>query len=321
MYLTCRTQGGVAWSAGGGPSEFDEFIDATFPWEDGKVVMLKSYFDASSRSDTGVFCVAGVAFGIDRAKKFEREMRSLFGQRRCHMTDMSARKGEFEGVPPEQTDRLCRAAISAIVGNATAIAVVSCDVSEVEKYRPRETTHHSEPLADSMRSAYNCCLHWSMTVMGRMLATEPPQRVQYWFETGDLFQDAARRFLATINHPHALPLRQGYAYGSDVFAAKADVVSFDAADIVAWEWRKHVERFRSGAKERPSLTALMDGPCVVGGQPFHNTVGRYGNHFSGAPLVRFFDKMGAILRATSVAEIEAAVRRGDDLAVQPLKRP
>lgn len=296
---------------GGILTNFAKLVDASLPWKDGIVVMLKAYFDASTRAESGVFCVAGVALTSDGAKLLEQRLNDVFGKRRCHMTDLHARKGAFAGIDDSEAGSLCRGAIAAINECALAVATISCDVAEVTSLIPTNATPDAESLADTMRGPYNTCLHWTMMVMGRMFDLEPPQRIQYWFEMGDEFQGAARRFLAVINgHQFAEPLRRSYAYGSDVFAAKADVVPFDAADVVAWEWRKHVERIRANQKVRPSLTALMNGSCTADGQAFHNTNARYGNHFTGASLRRYFDKMGAVMRATSVEEIELAVQRG-----------
>lgn len=284
---------------------FDEVLDAAMPWEDGMVVMLRAYFDASRRQ-SGVSCVAGVAFGLDRAKKAEREWRSIFGAQGCHMTDLHARKGAFKGISDAEADRLCRAAVRAINEHASFIAVVSCDEPEVNRLTPRETLEHSELLMDGMRSAYNCGLHWAMMAMGLLAGCN--QRIQYWFERGDEFQGAARRFLASLNEPNAEPLRQSYCYGSDAFVSKADANLFDTADFVAWEWGKHADRVREGRSARPSLAALMDGPCVVAGQPFWQSATRYANHYTGKPLENFFGKMGRIMLATSQAEVDALVR-------------
>jgi hypothetical protein len=266
--------------------------------------MLRAYFDASSRT-TGVYCVAGIAFGIDRAKKAEREWRKLFGSRRCHMTDLHARAGEFKGITDSEADRLCRGAIGIINAHAAIVTAVSCDASEVERLTPRLAESHAEPLLDTMRSPYNCGLHWTMMAMGMLAGRQ--QRMQYWFELGDEFQGAARRFLTTLNDPKVKPLRRSYCYGSDAFVSKKDAHLFDAADLIAWEWGTHINRMRAGRKVRPSVMALMNGPCVVEGKAYHASAGRYANHYTGQPLERFFSKMGRIMVATSHAEIDAVI--------------
>jgi hypothetical protein len=301
-----RKMSAPVWLASAKTTAFDEVLDAAMPWEDGMVVMLRAYFDASRRT-SGVSCVAGVAFGIDRAKKAERQWRSIFGDAGCHMTELHARKGHFAGISDGEADALCRAAIRTINEHASLISVVSCDVDEVDRLSPKSATADSELLLDSARSAYNCGLHWTMGAMGSLL-NHQDQRVQYWFERGDNFQGAARRLMAALNDPKVESLRRFYCYGSYAFVANADAMLFDAADVVAWEWGKHIERLRQGKAARPSLAALMnDDPCVVNGQPFCRTATRYANHYTGPALERFFSKMTQVMRATSADEVRAAV--------------
>jgi hypothetical protein len=44
-------------------ADFAEALDAAMPWADGTIFMLRPAFDAAS-AESGVFCVAGVAFGV-----------------------------------------------------------------------------------------------------------------------------------------------------------------------------------------------------------------------------------------------------------------
>lgn len=283
---------------------FDGALDAAFPWDNGTIVVLRAYFDASART-TGVYCVAGVAFGLDRAKKAERAWRELFGARRCHMTDLHARKGAFAGIDAADADRLCRGAVRIINDYASMVVAVSCDVDEVKRLTPTAAEPHAEGLLDTVRSPYNCGLHWTMMAMGELAGRQ--QQIQYWFELGDENQGAARRYLAGLNEPMIEPLRKSYCYGSDAFVSKKDAQLFDAADLVAWEWGTHVNRLRAGAGVRPSIKALMKGPCVLNGRPFCASASRYANHYSGQPLETFFQKIGRIMRATSQDEIDAVV--------------
>ncbi|GIK86562.1 MAG: hypothetical protein BroJett026_20430 [Betaproteobacteria bacterium] len=290
-----------------GPADFLELVDAAMPWEDGTILMLRAYFDASQR-DSGVFSVAGVAFGVDRAKKADREWRSAFDGRRLHMADLHARKGEFDGITAEDAGRYCKAAVQIINRYASVVVAVSCDVDEVERLRPKGPEFDSHQIIDSARSSYNCGLHWTMMALGGILGDG--QRVQYWFERGDRFQGASRRFLETLNNPDYERLRHAYCYGSDAFVDKADAPLFDAADLVAWEWGKHIDRVRAEQPVRPSLIALMGDQCVVDGKPGYRSDvrGRGAIHASGEPLARFFRKLSALILARSHEEVDAVLR-------------
>ena len=289
-------------------ADFAEALDAAMPWADGTIFMLRACFDASER-ESGVFCVAGVAFGVDRARKADREWSTAFDGRRLHMADLHARKGDFEGISAEDAGRYCQSAVRIINRYATAVVAVSCDVDEVEQHRPRGPQFDSHQITDISRSAYNLCVHLTMMGLGGMLGRDG-QKVQYWFELGDKFQSASRRFLESLNHPKHEPLRQAYCYGSDAFVSKADAPLFDAADMVAWKWGKHIDRVRVGQPPRPSLAALMGSLCVVDGKPGHKARGRVAIHACGKPMARYFRKQSALILARSHEEV-AAIIRGD----------
>jgi len=269
--------------------------------------MLRAYFDASQRN-SGVFSVAGVAFGVDRAKKADSAWRAAFDGRRLHMADLHARKGEFDGISLEDADRYCRSAVAIINRFASFVVAVSCDIEEVNRLRPSGPPFDAHDIMNSHRSAYNSCLHWIMTLLGGTIGRDDQQRVQYWFELGDEFQGASRRFLADINEPHMEKLRRSYCYNSDAFVSKADAPLFDAADFVAWEWGKHVDRLRAGQHVRPSLIALMGDSCIADGKPYHRSSHRAAIHTTGEPLAKFFRKIAALIVARSVEEVDAAIK-------------
>src|SRR5688500_402918 len=75
----------------------DEAIASLFPLNlSGEVVALRACIDAGTQG--GVFAVAAVAFGYDRAVKACGKWNRLMKGRTFHMTDFNSRKGEFEGI-------------------------------------------------------------------------------------------------------------------------------------------------------------------------------------------------------------------------------
>lgn len=270
--------------------------------------MLRVYCDAG-KSKTGVFSLAAVAFGIDRAKKAERDFAKLFGEdRQCHMTDLHNRKEQFEGIDDAEADRLCRGAINILNKRASFIAVVSCDVDEVSRLLPNQSAPDSAFMLDAVASAYNCCMHWGMCAMGGMLAAAGQQRAQYWFELGDEFQGHSRRFLSRLSRPEAEPLRRTYGYMSDAFVSATDARLFEAPDVVAWEWARHVDLLRQSKNPRKSLAALLGGTALIDGKPGFESGARYANHFEGRKMERFFGKYQQTINATSVEGIWDAAR-------------
>lgn len=265
--------------------------------------MLQVFSDASENE--GVFCVAGVAFGIDRAKSAEKAWKALYCGRVAHMTDLNSRQRAFKGISGEEADKLCRGSVDIINRYASAIAVVSCDVEHVLALAPSEEKSVAAPMLENVvASAYNCCTHWMMYAMGSVLT--PGQRNQYHFETGDEYQGLAQKFLNEINKPDAKPLKVGYSHGSDDFASKDQLPLLQTADLVAWEWAKNVVRSRKGQPLRRSLVALMDGALAPNTFDYGSNR-RYARHYEREKMARFFRKYGAVMRATSHDEVIAAM--------------
>lgn len=221
------------------------------------------------------------------------------------MTDLHARKRQFKGIDTAEADKLCRGAVGIVARYCSMIIAVSCNVADAERLAPRQASADAVRLLDGFVSPYNCCMHWAMFSMGEMLRTSG-QRVEYWFEQGDGFQGAARRFVATLANPHGESLKRSYGQASVRFVSANDARLFGAADLVAWEWARHVDRVKTKQPTRRSLAALMGSECVIDDQPGHNTVGRYANHLEGTKLERFFGKLTMMFKATTAEEVSAA---------------
>ena len=287
-------------------SHFAELLDAVSLRDDGVIAMLRAYFDAS-RLDNGILAIAGIAFGLDRAKSAERALRLIFGERYCHMTDLHNRKGAFEGIGDEEADRLCRGAIGIINEYASAHVAISCDVPAVEALGIREAKPQSTPLVDGFRHAYPCCLHWAMCAMGDVVGKQRNSGIAYWFELGDDFQGQARNFLSHIAKPDNKPLRDAYQHESDVFAPKEKAPLFGLADVLAWEWARHVSATGSGRQTRKSLAAVMNGhSCRTDqGIPFFKASNKYAIHYTGWPMDKFFDRLRRVMLSSSMDEMVA----------------
>lgn len=282
--------------------DFSELLDASTLGTEGVVVMLRAYVDASLLN-SGIFCVAAVAFGIENAKKANHEWIALHGTRQSHMTDMHSRKKEFKGLSDQDADKLCRESVAIINRYASFISVISCDAKEVVPSLPTDSAGDGGWILDAYKGVYPCCMHWALIQMGA-IAGHQRDGIAYWFELGDEYWKAADRYLSKINSPEAAPLRERYALASKAFLPATDARLFEAADIVAWEWAKHVERKAAGQPVRPSLIALMDGaPCIVNDKPFCRTDKRAANHYTGLPVAKYMNDVSQILNATSVDEM------------------
>ena len=66
----------------------------------------------------------------------------------------------------------------------------------------------------------------------------------------------------------------------------------EAADILAWEWAKHVERVENGIKARPSLDALIAAPDKPLGKSLHYESPKFrAMHFPRSALAVFLEKI------------------------------
>jgi DNA-binding GntR family transcriptional regulator len=79
----------------------------------GIVAVLEAYFDASTQR---VFSVCGYAFEVPQAKKLSKEWRRLFARYggNAHMTDLHARKRQFNGISDAEVNRLMQEQVKLI---------------------------------------------------------------------------------------------------------------------------------------------------------------------------------------------------------------
>lgn len=280
--------------------DFDELLDILMPWNGGVAVVLRAFFDASTRK-TGTFCVAGLAFDADRAKKAERAWRSLMGERIAHLTDLHALHGVFAELTKDQSSELLKGQVKIIREHASFGVAISCDLNEVSKLLPVEAASGSEPLSNGFRKPYAVCCHLAMHTLGRMASQNGKGAgIAYVFEAGDQYNGESKKF---IDHALAAgPMRSVYQCRSHGFLEKPDARLLETSDILAWEWAKHIDRLKEGKAARPSLRALIDGEVSGADYKSANYVAQ---HVTGARLDRFCDKVGRLLAATEHSEVTA----------------
>lgn len=257
-------------------NNFCHITDAITSWDENRrVAMLIAYCDASVREKSKVFCVAGLAFGPDRAKKLDREWRKLFGAKVCHMTDLHAGRGEFADTPKHETTRLHKEAIR-LIGEYVSVGVAaSIDVAEADRVLPKSAPVGREVALDGWRTPYAVCASAVMVGLGWL--AKPNTGIAYMFEAGDAFQSESNRFIRDFSQSGRPKSFQQYL--SHAYMTKADATLLQAADVFAWEWAKHVEQATAatGPKllARPGLQALIK----ADGQMPGATLRRETDHF------------------------------------------
>jgi hypothetical protein len=278
---------------------FCELLDFAMPWDGGQAALLVAYFDASKR-DGGTFCVAGFAFGSDRAKKATADWKRLWGDTQCHMTDLSASppQGDFKGWTNDQAKERIESAIPIITRTASFGVAVSCDVTELSRVAPTTADPESRVILGGFRLPYAFCCHAAMSALAK-LATNAD--IAYFFETGDDYQGESQAFMGWINsHPRVA--KRLYGLRSHTPLGKADARLFETADILAWEWAKHVERDSRGhpldkngvTRMRGSLKALLGDKLIKSRETNIISPIRRGWHITGMPLERFYRRVSEL---------------------------
>ncbi len=186
------------------PEWFAEFVDLLLSDEDGSVVMLKAYFDASGR-ESGLFCVAGYLFHGAQAKKFAKEWSREFDKYDgFHMTGLQNLKGNYRDVSPLERDRLTKRAVQIIRRRITSGVVVSCWTKDIDRHSPKFIRGFSH--------AYPVLCHVAMGYLGQWVQENRRDDIAYMFETGDPFQAQANDLMsATEKSPE---LKEHYRYRS-----------------------------------------------------------------------------------------------------------
>lgn len=245
---------------------FCELLDFAMPWDGGVAVLLVAYFDASAREKSDMYAVAGLAFDADMAKKATKEWVDLWGDTRCHMTDLHSGRSRpgnpYFGWTDDAAGKRLKDSVSIINSHASYAVAVSCRISDIERLAPKVAAPGSEFFLDAFSAAYPLCSTMAMSALGGLLRKGGRDSdVAYFFEQGDLNQSAAQRYIKNATSPEhgddRAAIKEHYRHRSFTVMQKEDSRLFEMADIFAWEWAKHMERLMQGKPMRGSLRALL----------------------------------------------------------------
>lgn len=222
------------------------------------VCVLKGYFDESGTHDGAVvMCVAGFLFEEKPYLAFDRAWRKRLrkaGVPYFHMTDCVGGHGEFKKWKHKQEVRLklVRDLVDIIAPRCVHGFAVSLSVASFKLQRERAK-------APIFSDPYPLCIN---VMLGAVRAwcdfSGTPGRVAYFFESGHKKQEAAHTLLNSIAaDEHS---KEALRYRAHAFGDKVDITGLQAADLLAWEWRKNRENTldweRPFQLPRKSLMAL-----------------------------------------------------------------
>jgi len=227
-----------------GIRDFHELLDVLVPKRNGALVVIKGFFDASTRQKSGIFCVAGFAFRKLQLQKFERDWWNLFGKYGgCHMKELVHGIGRFADA---DRDSLIKAAVQILRKRSCFGIVVSCNLHEMNRLLPT--------WVRGFEHAYPVCCHMAMTALGSKISDSgSDDRVAYFFETGDEYSGCAHDFM---NRYCQVPVcKKAYRHSSHAFVDKEDAMALQSADMLAWECAKYLDE-TVGQRVRPMRLSL-----------------------------------------------------------------
>lgn len=231
-------------------ADFCDLVDAALHDKPGLVLSLRAYFDESLR-DGGTLTVAGYLYTSAQAKNFEAPWREMLGPYEMfHMADLNAGDGIYKGIDPALKGSMTREAVRIVNQYSSAGVAVACNSHEFKELCPKGYRYHRDPYV----MLCNMCL---IAISQIIEAAGIGGQVTYWFEAGHRCEGDADRLMTNLyNNPI---LRERLRYASHAFVPKDHSVLLQSADLLAWEWGKHIDE--PGRRPmRKSLEALLNHP-------------------------------------------------------------
>lgn len=286
----------------------DDLLDALLPDDEGNVVVLRAYVDASSREHVDsvsgakgdLLTVAGYMFeSRQRARAFSQRWRDTFGTESFSWADLVARSKPFKHLRdnrPEH-DRLMAAGISIVREFVVGGTVASCWKQDVEGYGPT--------WIKGFGHAYSIAGHMAISGLS-VWARRNNHRsgIAYLIEAGDEGYDELNHLLSYA--AKAPIVAEMYQWRSHGVLPKTPNSPFHAPDTLAWEWGKFVTE-TALAKKRPmrmSMRSLLRGRLE-----------RYSfMHLSGEPIPKLeFGEYCEAIRRWAAADLDVVIPDPQDV--------
>ena len=209
---------------------------------------MEAYFDESgTHASSHVVCVAGYLFETEQARKLDEEWSealSRFGVRRFHSTECSNRAGEFKDLTREQTVDLTAQVVGIIKRRMEVGFMVTLSQTDFGQH-PRPEWQAGGP--------YTFCTSQILAgVSGWCDKYEFNGDISYYFESGDQHERLTNQAIAELGSgPEG---RRGFRYKSHSFIPKLGNGPLQAADVLAYEWYREMNRLndQSITVKRPS---------------------------------------------------------------------
>lgn len=209
-------------------------------------LLFTAFLDGTRLDASGhqAFGLAAVLFSADALPAFELEWvtRLSMAQRPFHATACHAGRGAFHGVSRPEREILLHDLAAIIAKHRGPGFIGSVKLAAYEAYRresPREARHIGSPYSVCALGILDRCRGY-LDECG-----EQDDGVHYIVEMGDLgLVDAMNRLLALSLNEHA---RRSFRLASFAAHPKGAFAGLEAADLVAWAWRRsYSDAIRNG---------------------------------------------------------------------------
>lgn len=205
------------------------------------VKFYSAYFDESYLDDGSLFVLSGYVFEKEQAEIFSDDWKSYLKTLElayAHQVDCVHRSNQYAKLSKEQCDLSARTLIEQIKRRTIGSVSVGINLKEYNAI--------IKPKVSSGRrmSAYTFLLMVAVT-KATQLISEYDSKVSFLFEAGHPNQSEADRYMAAAMK---YPLSETYPISSYGFYRKDEAIPLQAADMLAWQYRKYLADIAQGKR-------------------------------------------------------------------------
>ena len=224
-------------------------------WGFRAMAFFRVYLDASkSEGDSPYLVLAGYIASAEQWGRFVDEWSEILRTERIdvwHMVDFNVRGGKYRGWGDERCERVYEQLIQVIRAYVSFGVVTAIDLKAYdEMVVGRELRRH-------FGSPYQCCVYTSIEhVCYWARENSVTQRVAYILEHGDTGQGKMlKRTFSKVFEDEAMREKFQLSSLTTVSKKQPEATPCQAADILAWEYRRELEEQRR-AFPRPASPTL-----------------------------------------------------------------
>jgi hypothetical protein len=218
------------------------------------------YLDESESPDPPIMCVAGYLFKKEASIIFDNELAELLhknGLPYFRMVDCAHGNGVFDGWDVGERDTVAREVIEMIKRYASQGCAISFNLNDAS-FLPG-----AKAIGIDIISPYSFACFALLSAAKRWAERNSYHgRIAYFFESGHTYHSESNRIMNAIFSDDWS--REFFMYSSHSFVDKREVRQVQAADLLAWQWRKNRKDWLEGNKRmRLDLQSLIQVPHNV----------------------------------------------------------